>query len=73
MFPDSFCKEPSTDVIYDDKELYLLESGEALQNNPIEPMLRPSRGVNVLIVNNNSANSDDDFPTSTALFEKTIH
>lgn len=49
------------------KELYLVDGGEALQNNPIFPMLQPARGVDVLLVNDNSADTSNNFPNGSEI------
>lgn len=50
--------------IWEQSELYLVDGSESLQNNPIWPFLQPARGVDVLIVNDNSADLDN-FPNGT--------
>ncbi|RDW77383.1 lysophospholipase-3 [Coleophoma cylindrospora] len=47
--------------------LNLVDGGEALQNNPIWPFLQPSREVDVIIVNDNSADSSGNFPNGTEI------
>ncbi|KAK4980769.1 Lysophospholipase 1 [Elasticomyces elasticus] len=47
-------------------ELDLVDGGEALQNNPIWPMLQPARAIDVLIVNDNSADSNN-FPNGSEI------
>ena len=39
----------------------------ANQNNPIWPFLQPSRGVDVVIVNDNSADTDDNWANGTEI------
>ncbi|KAJ0416684.1 lysophospholipase [Aspergillus carlsbadensis] len=53
--------------VADQEKLHLVDGGEALQNNPIWPMLQPARGVDVLFVNDNSADTVDSFPNGTEI------
>ncbi|KAL3420159.1 lysophospholipase [Phlyctema vagabunda] len=47
--------------------LSLVDGGEALQNNPIFPFLQPARHVDVIIVNDNSADTADNWPNGTEI------
>lgn len=47
--------------------LSLVDGGEALQNNPIFPLLQPDRNVSVILVNDNSADSSTNFPNGTEI------
>lgn len=47
--------------------LSLVDGGEALQNNPIWPFLQPARGVDVLLVNDNSADDSYNFPNGSEI------
>jgi lysophospholipase len=57
----------SADPIWAQEELTLVDGGEALQNNPIFPFLQPARGVDVLIVNDNSADTPNNFPNGSEI------
>jgi lysophospholipase len=46
---------------------FFVDGGEALQNNPIFPMLEPARGVDVLLVNDNSADTSNNFPNGSEI------
>lgn len=48
-------------------ELNLIDGGESLQNNPIFPLLQPARGIDVILVNDNSADTSDNFPNGTEI------
>ncbi|KAL1966527.1 hypothetical protein VTN77DRAFT_4449 [Rasamsonia byssochlamydoides] len=54
------------DPIWAQTELMLVDGGEALQNNPIWPFLQPARGVDVLLVNDNSADTNN-FPNGSEI------
>ncbi|KAF3759913.1 FabD/lysophospholipase-like protein [Cryphonectria parasitica EP155] len=46
--------------------LYLVDGGEPEHNDPILPLLEPSRNVSVLIISDNG-NDEDDYPDGAAL------
>lgn len=56
----------SANPIWAQTELTLVDGGEALQNNPIWPFLQPARGVDVLLVNDNSADYNN-FPNGSEI------
>lgn len=73
VFPNPFYNYNSTtgvpnsaNVVWTQQELRLVDGGEALQNNPIWPFLQPARGVDVMIVNDNSADSNN-FPNGSEI------
>jgi lysophospholipase len=49
------------------EHLSLVDGGEALQNNPIFPFLQPSRNISVIIVNDNSADTSNNFPNGSEI------
>ncbi|KAH8651887.1 lysophospholipase [Tricladium varicosporioides] len=49
------------------KTLSLVDGGQALQNNPIFPFLQPARNVSVILVNDNSADTSDNWPNGTEI------
>jgi lysophospholipase len=49
------------------KSLSLVDGGEALQNNPIFPFLVPARNISAIIVNDNSADSSNNFPNGSEI------
>jgi lysophospholipase len=55
------------DPIWAQTELRLVDGGEALQNNPIWPFLQPARDVDVLLVNDNSADDSNNWPNGTEI------
>lgn len=58
--------EPSEVFAVDD--LYLIDGGVGLQNDPLAPLLEPVRDVGVIILSDNSAD-DDDFPSGQCLID----
>jgi lysophospholipase len=59
-------RNPANDVP-SQKELDLVDGGEALQNNPLWPFLQPARGIDVIIANDNSADDANNFPNGTEI------
>ncbi|KAI9656685.1 MAG: hypothetical protein M1831_004595 [Alyxoria varia] len=49
------------------KNVALVDGGETQQNNPIWPFIQPARAVDVLFVNDNSADTAESFPNGTAI------
>lgn len=66
VYPNPFYNYPRSTLVQSQKDLYLVDGGEALQNNPIFPMLQPSRDIEVIIVNDNSADSNN-FPNGSEI------
>ncbi|KAF2097096.1 lysophospholipase [Rhizodiscina lignyota] len=48
-------------------ELHLVDGGEALQNNPIWPFIQSTKRADVLIVNDNSADTSNNFPNGSEI------
>jgi lysophospholipase len=44
-----------------------LTNPTANQNNPLWPLLQPSRAIDVILVNDNSADTDDNWPNGTEI------
>lgn len=66
-FPNPFYKSLTSALVETQPELYLVDGGDGNQNNPIWPFLQPARNVDILIVNDNSADTDDYFPNGTEI------
>ena len=66
VYPNPFQNYARSELVSAQTELTLVDGGEALQNNPIFPLLQPSRGVDVIIVNDNSADSNN-FPNGSEI------
>ncbi|TVY18030.1 Lysophospholipase, partial [Lachnellula arida] len=54
-------------AIADQESLSLVDGGVALQNNPIFPHLQPARKVDVLLVNDNSADTSYNWPNGSEI------
>ncbi|KAG8166427.1 hypothetical protein KVR01_002116 [Diaporthe batatas] len=49
-------------------ELYLVDGGLGLHNDPVQPLLEPARNVSVIVLSDSSAD-EDDFPTGASLVD----
>ncbi|ORY61540.1 lysophospholipase catalytic domain-containing protein [Pseudomassariella vexata] len=68
IYPNPFYKFEQSSSVVNDKYLTLADGGETNQNNPIWPFIQNGgRSVDVLIVNDNSADTDDNFPNGTEI------
>lgn len=67
VYPNPFYGYSRSSHVSAQKELDLTDGGEAGQNNPIWPFIQSARSVDVLIVNDNSADTTDLFPNGTEI------
>ena len=67
VYPNPFFNYAASTAVSAQKTLYLVDGGEANQNNPIFPLLQPARGVDVIVVNDNSADTSDNFPDGSEI------
>lgn len=67
-YPNPFKNYAPSSLVKNDAELMLVDGGSALQNNPIWPFIQSaSPRVQVLIVNDNSADTIDNYPNGTEI------
>lgn len=64
-YPNPFYNLATSPRVAGQAELDLVDGGEALQNNPIWPFLH--RSIDALIVNDNSADTSDNFPNGSEI------
>ncbi|MCJ1369459.1 hypothetical protein MMC20_000670 [Loxospora ochrophaea] len=69
VYPNPFYNYAQSSLVASQQALFLVDGGEAGQNNPIWPLIQPSRTVNVIIVNDNSADTTDNFPNGTEIYQ----
>lgn len=60
-------KANSANLISAQPELQLVDGGESLQNNPLFPLLQPARAIDVILVNDNSADTSNNFPNGSEI------
>ena len=69
VYPNPFYNYPHSSLVSGQKNLTLVDGGESNQNNPLFPLLQPSRNINVIIVNDNSADTSANFPDGSELYQ----
>ena len=69
VYPNPFYQYTGSPTVSSQPSLYLVDGGESGQNNPIWPFIQPARSVDVLIVNDNSADTSDNWPNGTEIYE----
>ena len=69
IYPNPFYNYVHSSLVSGQKNLTLVDGGESLQNNPLFPLLQPSRSVNVILVNDNSADTSANFPDGSELYQ----
>ena len=68
IFRNPFYKWKTSSLIKEQPTLYLVDGGEGGQVVPVEALLQPSRKVDVIIVGDNSDDTDDNWPDGSTLF-----
>lgn len=67
-YPNPFHNYTRSSLVQQDKELFLADGGLSDQNNPIWPFIQnAARSIDVIIVNDNSADTGDNFPNGTEI------
>lgn len=69
IYPNPFYNFAHSTLVSSQTTLTLADGGESNQNNPLFPLLQPSRKVGVIIVNDNSADTSDNFPNGSELHQ----
>ena len=73
LYPNPFYKYSHSSLVENDVEITLADGGETDQNNPIWPFIQPARTVDVLIVNDDSADTTDNFPNGTEIHQTYVN
>ena len=66
VYPNPFYNSPQSPLVSSQQDLYLVDGGEALQNLPMWPLIQNSRAIDVIIANDNSADTNN-YPNGTSL------
>jgi len=69
VYPNPFYNYAHSTLVSAQTTLTLADGGESGQNNPLFPLLQPSRNVSVIIVNDNSADTSANFPNGSELHQ----
>jgi len=69
IYPNPFYNYAHSTLVSGQANLTLVDGGESHQNNPLFPLLQPSRAVGVIIVNDNSADTSANFPDGSELYQ----
>ena len=69
VYPNPFYQYSHSSLVASQKNLTLVDGGETLQNNPLFPFLQPSRSINVILVNDNSADTSANYPDGSELYQ----
>ncbi|MCJ1355197.1 MAG: hypothetical protein MMC33_005188 [Icmadophila ericetorum] len=66
VYPNPFYNSPQSPLVSSQQDLFLVDGGEALQNLPMWPLIQNARAVDVIIANDNSADTNN-YPNGTSL------
>lgn len=69
LYPNPFYQYVPSSLVSAQKTLSLVDGGESHQNNPIFPFLQPSRAIDVILVNDNSADTSANFPDGSEIYQ----
>ncbi|KAK3671932.1 hypothetical protein LTR78_008107 [Recurvomyces mirabilis] len=69
VYVNPFFKYPRSTQVQSQSVLTMVDGGATDQNNPIWPFVQPARNVDVLIVNDNSADTTDNYPNGTEILQ----
>lgn len=67
VYPNPFYHYSRSTTVQNEKLITMADGGLASQNVPIWPFIQPARTVDVLIANDNSADTVDNFPNGTQI------
>ena len=67
VYPNPFFQRPESSAVSSEDKLFLVDGGETQQVNPIWPFIQPARNIDVLIVNDNTADTSSNFPNGTQI------
>lgn len=69
VYPNPFYQYSHSSLVASQKNLTLVDGAETGQNNPLFPFLQPSRSIDVILVNDNSANTPANYPDGSDLYQ----
>jgi lysophospholipase len=69
LYPNPFYELPNSNAVASQSVLQLVDGGLSGQQNPIWPLLQPSRNVDIIIVNDNSDSDNSNFPDGSDMYQ----
>lgn len=69
LYPNPFYQYAPSSLVSAQQTLTLVDGGESHQNNPLFPFLQPSRAIDVILVNDNSADTSANFPDGSEIYQ----
>lgn len=67
MYPNPWRGSAGSRAVQNDKDIFLVDGGLSMQNNPVWPLLHPHRPLEVIFVNDNSADTPTNYPNGSEL------
>lgn len=67
MYPNPWKGSAESPAVQNERNIFLVDGGLSLENNPIWPLLHPHRPLDVIFVNDNSADTKTNYPNGTGL------
>lgn len=68
VYPNPFYQSRLAPGLASKENLHLVNGATSGQNIPLWPIIQPEREIDVIIVNDNSANTHDGYPDGTSLY-----
>lgn len=69
VIPSPFTSTSPVSISDPADNLYLVNGGQSGENLPLTPLIQPERGIDVIIANDNSADTVDFWPNGTSLYQ----
>lgn len=69
IYPNPFYQYAPSTRVSSFQNLTLVDGSETQQNNPLFPLLQPARSIDVILVNDNSADTSANFPDGSQLYQ----
>ncbi|TID18698.1 hypothetical protein E2P81_ATG05680 [Venturia nashicola] len=66
-YPNPWKGSAASPAVQKDTDILLVDGGLSMQNNPVWPLLHPHRPLDVIIVNDNSADTPTNYPNGSEL------
>lgn len=67
MYPNPWKGSAGSPAVQNNTNIFLVDGGLSMQNNPVWPLLHPHRPLDVIIINDNSADTPTNYPNGSEL------